>query len=71
MATTLPYTTSSLSKVALTKPVYHISLSENSSVYEKILHKKNVQLKELKFYIKNIARSLSIEDLLHARIQYH
>ena len=53
------------------KPVYYLSHLGNSSGYEKTLRKKNLQLTELQFYIKNITRCLGILGLLYARRQDH
>ena len=60
-----------MSKLEWTKLVYHLSLSDNSSCYEKILSKKNLQLMKLQFCINNIPRCLGIVDILSARLQYH
>ena len=69
--TTLPYTTSSLSKVAWTKPVYHLSLLENSSGYKQTLREKKLQLTELQFYTNNIARCIGIMDILYTSGKDH
>ena len=57
-------------QVAWNKPDY-TRLSDNSSGYEQTLCEKNLQLTELQFYIKNIARCLGIVVLLSARRQDH
>ena len=56
-------------KVACNNPVYHLSLSDNSSGYEQTLLEKNLQLTELKFYINNIGGCLGMVDLLSTRRQ--
>ena len=60
-----------MSKVDYAKPVYHMSLSENSSGYEKKLRDKNLQITELKLYINNTTRCLGKVDILSARKQDH
>ena len=47
----------------------HLSISDNSSGYEKKLHEKNLQLTQLQFYIKNIARCIGIVVLLSEKGQ--
>ena len=71
METSLPQTISSICKVSWNKPVYYLSLSENSSGYEQTIRNNNMQLMELQFYIKNIARCLGIVDLLSVSRQDH
>ena len=71
IATNLPQTNSSMSKVACNKPFYHLSQSGNSSGYEQTLCEQNLQPMELQLYINNIARCLGIVDILSSRIQDH
>ena len=60
-----------MSKVAWTKPAYHLSLSDNSIGYDQPLREKNLQLTEFKIYINNIESFLGIVDILSARTQNH
>ena len=48
-----------------------MSLSDNSSGYEQTLCEKNLQLMELKFYIKDITRCLVIVYLISIRRLVH
>ena len=49
----------------------HMSLSDKSISYEKMLCKKHLQSTELQFYTNNIARCIYIVVILYARRQYH
>ena len=58
-------------QVSWTKPVYHMSLSDNSSGYDETLRENNLQLIELQFYINNIIRCIGIVDILSEERKDH
>ena len=60
-----------MSQLTCNKPVYYLSLSDNSSGYKQMLREKNLQLTELQFYTKNKTRCQFIVALLYSRIQYY